>query len=329
MQVRLDLDREAPSLLADLSQMHQIVDNLVNNAIEALGEREGTVLIRTGVQHARRGEVAGLEPGSRLEPGDYVCVEVQDTGVGMSAATQRRMFDPFFTTKFTGRGLGLAAVHGIVRAHHGSIVMHSVEVRGASVRVLLAARTGSAGANDADSGIVRGTGTVLVVDDEELVLMTTKMVIESCGYVVHTANGVGAALEALRSTPSIAAVVLDANMPGASGAASVQELRAIRPTLLILICSGAGDAEIEQTFRNLGVAGSCTRRTRCRSWRRSSPSASPRNSRVCASLGAGPERSDRARNQAGDSQRRRRPWPCNVNTSLPGRPPDCRQFTVQ
>jgi signal transduction histidine kinase len=137
-KVRLELELESGlgQVEADLSQMQQLVLNLTINAGEAIGNREGRVIIRTRSVNVRPGEVSepGFEP---LSPGDYVALEVQDTGVGIDAATRSRIFDPFFTTKFVGRGLGLPASMGIVRSHHGVMRVETEPGRGSRFEVLL------------------------------------------------------------------------------------------------------------------------------------------------------------------------------------------------
>ena len=137
VQVRLDLARGLPLLLADPSQVHQVAANLVLNAVEAIGDASGHVTVRTCQRRVAGSTVAGTDGSVPLPEGDYVVIEVADTGIGMTADVQRRMFDPFFSTKFLGRGLGLAALSGIVRSYHGGIQVHSVPGRGGTrVRVL-------------------------------------------------------------------------------------------------------------------------------------------------------------------------------------------------
>jgi len=143
--ISLDLDPELPGIRADRGQMHQVVMNLLINATEAIGERGGSVELRTGVLESgegRKGEMEALD----LPPGKYVFLEVCDTGLGMDAATKAKIFEPFFTTKFTGRGLGLAAVSGIVRGHEGAIKVISSPGKGSCFRVLLPAEVSAGNA---------------------------------------------------------------------------------------------------------------------------------------------------------------------------------------
>ncbi len=134
IEFRLDLASNLPPVMADMSQIQQIVTNLALNAVEAIGDRPGTVTVRTAVKHLEEGAAAAW---GRIHDGDYVAVIVEDTGCGMDHATRRRIFEPFFTTKFMGRGLGLAAVGGIVRSLGGAVVVRSEVGRGTAVEVLI------------------------------------------------------------------------------------------------------------------------------------------------------------------------------------------------
>ena len=138
--LRCDLPAHLPSIEADAAQLRQVIMNLITNASEALNEGSGTISISTGQITCHRAYLADLDAGANLAEGDYVFLEVSDTGCGMDADTRARMFEPFFTTKFPGRGLGLAAVLGIVRAHHGAVKVRSEPERGASVTILFPVR---------------------------------------------------------------------------------------------------------------------------------------------------------------------------------------------
>ena len=257
VRLRLELERDLPLLLADPSQMHQVADNLIKNGMEAIGESTGTVTVRTGRQQVASQSVPGIEPGSRLPPGEYVFLEVQDTGEGMTPESRLRMFDPFFTTKFTGRGLGLAAAHGIVRQHGGTFLVHSTVGRGTSIRVLLALssnrRSSSRPVGKRES--LRGTGTILVIDDEQLVRTAIQSMLDGLGYQVILASSGALGIELLRANPQIVAVVLDVTMPEMDGPETLSGLRTVRPDLPVLVCSGQGDTSIEAAFAERGVSG--------------------------------------------------------------------------
>jgi two-component system, cell cycle sensor histidine kinase and response regulator CckA len=138
--VRRNLAAALPAIEADSGQVRQVVINLTKNAADALGDRSGDIDISTGVMWAEAGELPSLQPGRTLCAGIYVYIEVRDNGCGMDAETQARIFDPFFSTKFTGRGLGLAAVLGIMRGHRGSIQVTSKVGEGSIFRVLFPAK---------------------------------------------------------------------------------------------------------------------------------------------------------------------------------------------
>lgn len=257
VQLRLDLDPDLPPLLADRSQLHQVVDNLIKNAIEAIGDRAGIVTVRTGQLRIGGDEYEGIEPGTKLPAGPYLFLEVQDTGAGLSEQDRRQMFDPFFTTKFTGRGLGLAVVQGIVRQHRGAIRVTSVLGRGTAMRVLLstAPLSDPSTPQHEEGEPRRGSETILVVDDEPLVLESFRLGLSALGYRVVVAGGGPHALGVLRAEPKVDAVILDANMPGMNGLETLQAIRKMRSDLPILICSGAGDAATESAFAGHRVAG--------------------------------------------------------------------------
>src|SRR5262249_35126857 len=126
-----------PAIEADATQVRQVVLNLLTNAAEAIGDTGGTIAVRTGIAELDAAALAGTEHGPETQPGTYVWIEVADTGRGMDAATRERIFDPFFSTKFTGRGLGLATVLGLVRAHRGALTVESRPGRGTVFRVFL------------------------------------------------------------------------------------------------------------------------------------------------------------------------------------------------
>jgi len=258
VQVRLDLDKGLPLLLADPSQIQQIVMNLMINAAEAIGEREGVVQVRTGPQTVRTEALPDLYLKEPVAPGNYVFLEVQDNGSGMDEQTMQRIFDPFFTTKFTGRGLGLAAVLGIVRQQHGAIQLRSVLGRGTSFRVLLSVNEKPPAplAVNAEAEELRGSGTVLVLDDEELIRSFCKSALEPYGYRVILAQDGPEAIGLFQeNADQIGLVLLDSGMPEMDGSQTLDRLREIRPDVPILVCSGFGDVEVGARFAGKKIAG--------------------------------------------------------------------------
>ena len=239
-RVHYQLTANLPAVQADVAQLRQVIMNLVTNASDALEDREGEVYVRTGTEQRREvvSEVCGPVP---LPPGPYAFLEVADDGCGMNEETKNRVFEPFFTTKFTGRGLGLAAVLGIVRGHKGAISVQSAPGGGTTFRVLLPASSSTVGASEAATGAVlkRGVGLVLLVDDEEAVRGLARRVLERGGYqVLEAANGEDALSALADHRASVRAVVLDLTMPGLGGEATLQRIRRDNPDLPVIVSSG-------------------------------------------------------------------------------------------
>jgi len=153
--LRYDCDPKLPLIHGDSTQLHQVIMNLITNASEAIGEQQGTITLSTSTVSADREYLSATYLDDDLPVGEYVSLEVSDTGCGMDEETQSRIFDPFFTTKFAGRGLGLAAVLGIVRGHKGALKVYSEVGHGTTVKVLLPAV--AADVTDARDG---GTGSL-------------------------------------------------------------------------------------------------------------------------------------------------------------------------
>ncbi|HTQ57063.1 MAG TPA: PAS domain S-box protein [Bryobacteraceae bacterium] len=241
---RLELDEGLPCIEADAAQVRQIAMNLITNAAEAIGDRGGLIVISTGVIDADRAYLAGTWFDDQLPAGRYVYLEVRDTGCGMTPETQARIFDPFFTTKFTGRGLGLAAVIGIVRAHHGALKVSSEKGVGSTFRLLFPAsgKKEETQAADAVGTPAEGRGTVLVVDDERGMRHLARAILEQHGYRVLTAGDGGEAIEVFRRhAAQVAVVVLDLTMPVMHGEDVAAELLKIRPGVPVVLSSGYGE----------------------------------------------------------------------------------------
>ena len=255
----LDLASSLPAVLADETQMQQIVMNLVINASEALGEHAGAVHVSTGVVRVDRAWIARAHLASDLPDGEYVFLEVADTGSGMTPEVQARIFDPFFTTKFTGRGLGLAAVLGIVRGHHGAIRLQSAPGQGTTLQVLLPRADGPAEpatAGAADAGTWHGAGRVLVVDDEKTVRQIAARLLEALGFEVQLAvDGEDGIAQFAAAPDSFRAVLLDLTMPRMDGEKTFRELRVCRPGICVLMMSGFSEQEIATRFAGSGLAG--------------------------------------------------------------------------
>jgi PAS domain S-box-containing protein len=256
--VSFDLDPDLPAIEADRGQVQQVFMNLALNAAEAIGSRDGLISISTGVEDVDE-RYRLLHPGTEvLVPGQYIRLEVRDTGCGMDEATQAKIFDPFFSTKFVGRGLGLAAVAGILRGHKGAITVSSAPGKGSCFTVLFPAseRAALAMAARAPEAGLSGKGTVLVVDDEPVVRGMAEKVLERHGYTVLVADSGQAAINILRRHPGdIALVLLDLSMPYMNGEEVLPELRKIRPDLKVVVSSGYSEAETMALFKGQQVSG--------------------------------------------------------------------------
>jgi CheY-like chemotaxis protein len=235
--------------------------NLVINAAEAVGDKgSGAVIARTGAQSVdeaciREFELDAAGGASGLSPGRYVYLEVIDTGIGMDEATKARIFDPFFTTKFTGRGLGLAAALGIVRSHKGALSVSSLPGAGSAFRVLFPAVAAEIVLPEEPADArEKVSGTVLVVDDEDVVRRAVKAALEGRGFEVMVAENGREAIELLRKNGDhISLVLLDLTMPVMSGEETLQHLREIRANVPVLISSGYSEAEARRRMGNMGA----------------------------------------------------------------------------
>ncbi|MEZ4384453.1 MAG: response regulator [Nannocystaceae bacterium] len=253
------LDADVPLVDGDASQLRQVVMNLIVNAADAIGDDVGTVTMRSGTMFVDRGVIdAGLASPRAVE-GDYVFVEVEDTGCGIDAPTLARIFDPFFTTKSTGRGLGLAGVRAIVAEHGGVLLVSSQPGLGTVFRVLLPVSerrrdvTGAAAA--ASAGSIAGV-RVLVVDDEAIIRRVVARLLSSRGAEVICAADGHEALEILSEDPRpFDCVVLNVSMPFISGIDVAAEINVTHPDLPVLLISGYSATDIERRAAELSIAG--------------------------------------------------------------------------
>jgi PAS domain S-box-containing protein len=242
VELHYDLADNLPPVQADKVQLQQVVMNLITNAAEAIGTQVGTITLETRVsRNAGREPIEGLQ-GDPLAPGEYVRITVSDTGTGMDTATLRRIFEPFFTTKFTGRGLGLAAVLGIVRGHHGALSVTSAPGQGTVFSVYLPVAPGrveTASEVEAPVASAARSGTILLVDDEEYVRRLAERALTRRGYRVLLANDGAEAVEAFRKERrNIDLVVLDLTMPVMDGRQAMEAIRAIDPSVKVVLSSG-------------------------------------------------------------------------------------------
>jgi PAS domain S-box-containing protein len=247
-KVRLvyDFADDLPPVEGDPTQIQQVALNLITNASEAIGDAPGTIHVRTGSAELDRDTLKRGLSAPEPVPGVYVWLEVEDTGEGMDEATRTRIFDPFFTTKFTGRGLGLSTVLGIMRGHEGAIRIVSMPGEGTRFRAMFPAGRGVLErkevrpARTADSS----GGTVLLVDDEAPVRKVGRKMLEKLGHDVITANDGREGLELYRARRAeIACVVLDMTMPEMGGDECLRELRKIDPGVSVVVTSGYDEAD--------------------------------------------------------------------------------------
>lgn len=260
----MELDRNLPLIMADSGQIQQVVMNLITNAYEAIGDNAGSITLSTGVRDFDQTTLNASRLESKLTAGCYVWMQVSDTGCGMDDATLQKLFDPFFTTKFTGRGLGMSAVLGIINAHNGAFLVETAPKAGTTIRVLfpVADRQASDQAGSepvpvaADSEIVRQTGMILIVDDEESIREITVAMLESLGFTALTASSGVEALEIYRHhRENICMVILDQSMPDMDGVTTFKGLMKIDPEIKVMLASGYSEVEIAERYHGLGLAG--------------------------------------------------------------------------
>ncbi|MEI6306660.1 MAG: response regulator, partial [Deltaproteobacteria bacterium] len=255
--MRLNLANKLPLFEGDATQIRQIIMNLVINASEAIGDENGVIAVSTGLTECDQTYLSKTWLYDRLKEGTYVYFEIADTGCGMSHETLSKIFDPFFTTKFTGRGLGMAAVLGIVRGHKGAMEVYSEPDKGTTFKILLPATGKSAeGLSHVNlSENWRGTGTVLLVDDEETVRDIGTEMLKELGFEVITAVDGRHAVELFNCNPDIKFVILDLTMPQMDGEQCFRELIQIKPDVKVLMSSGFNEQEVTQKFTGKGLSG--------------------------------------------------------------------------
>ena len=237
-----DLAEDLPAVMADATQLGQIVMNLITNASEALADGSGTITVRTGRRYCDAEYLSSSYVDDELPPGEYVFLDVIDTGSGMDRSTRDRMFDPFFSSKATGRGLGLAAVLGIIRGHGGAVHVDTSPGAGTTMTVLLPP-CATPVEESLDTGEwetpTPGAGSIMVVDDEAPVRSLTEKALEGAGYLVFTASDGREAVEFFREYQNaIDLVLLDVTMPKMDGRETFAHLEEINPEVKVILMSG-------------------------------------------------------------------------------------------
>jgi len=258
-----------PGFEGDITQIRQVIMNLITNASEALNEKSGVISISTGVVEYKNKNISDLkECVSQIEVenknlnGTYVYIEVSDTGCGMDDDVKSKIFDPFFTTKFTGRGLGMAAMLGIVRGHNGIIELNSKPKKGTTFRIMFPANLEKAQLlkkqddNKTSESEWQGKGTLLIADDEVTICAIGKYMLEQVGFKVVTAyDGVEAVDIFRKHADEIVCVILDLTMPHLSGEEVFKEINTIKPGVKVILSSGYDEQDAMQSFSGEEIAG--------------------------------------------------------------------------
>jgi PAS domain S-box-containing protein len=257
--LNLHIEKDTPMIEGDPSQIRQVVMNLIINASDAIGELSGVISVSVGATRCDDYYLKTTELFDNLSPGLYTHIEVSDTGCGMDAETQARIFEPFFTTKFLGRGLGLAAVVGIVRTHNGAIKVYSEQGKGTTFKLLFPSLPSNYSNNEDTNGATANTkwtgqGTILLADDEESIRAVAASMLELIGYKVLTAVDGREAIDIYNEKKNeIDIVVLDMTMPHVDGGEAFKEIRRINPDAKVLIASGYSKEDIGARFAGKGV----------------------------------------------------------------------------
>ncbi len=260
IDVEYTLERDLPFFEGDRNQQCQVLMNLVTNAAEAIGDNKGTISVSCGVVEATREDLSRAVVDDKLPAGSYVYLQVSDTGCGMDQETRERIFEPFFTTKFSGRGLGLAALLGIVRSHKGALFMESRAGVGTMFRVLYpcmeSERPNLKTARVSSVPPPQKRCTVLVVDDEEIARDVGAQYLECIGIDVLIAQNGTDALEIFRKkNAEVDCVLLDLSMPGMNGMETYREMRRIKEDVCVILSSGYSEYELKARFGETGISG--------------------------------------------------------------------------
>jgi PAS domain S-box-containing protein len=255
VEIKIEADKEVGHVLADTTQMHQVIMNLCTNAHQAMQGQHGTLTVSVKEEELTNDETETLP--TNIEPGKYVRLTVADTGRGMTADVVERIFDPYFTTKELGEGtgMGLAIVHGIVTSHGGGITVQSEPGKGTAVNVYLPVCPTPTGSEVAkETGVIKGTERILFVDDELQIATLGKRILESLGYTVTLFTDSEEALNAFReNSTNYDLVITDLTMPKLTGEELTKELLAIRDDVPVILCTGFGETLTLDRVRELGV----------------------------------------------------------------------------
>jgi signal transduction histidine kinase/ActR/RegA family two-component response regulator len=259
--IKLDLPPELPLIKGDASQLRQIVMNLIINASEAIGEEQGEIYVSLEKTQVIEGQSEKDHLGQDIPPGWYVCMEISDNGCGMDDDTKQRIFEPFYTTKFTGRGLGLSAVLGIITAHDGVLQLISQPGQGTTFKVYLPTQTGNFVRDESHPEVSssepwQGSGTILLVEDEAQIILIANNMLTMLGFTVIEASNGKEALELYqKNAADISLVVTDMGMPVMDGFELFHELKKLNPELPIIISSGFVNTVVTSRIAREDIAG--------------------------------------------------------------------------
>jgi PAS domain S-box-containing protein len=256
IDIRHEIDPGCGAIVADPTQVHQIIMNLATNSFHAMEDSGG--MLKVDLKQVRMEPDQSLLPG--LTPGEYARLTISDTGIGIEKETMKKIFDPYFTTKATGKGtgLGLSVVQGIVKRCHGDICIYSDPGKGTQIQVYLPIvdREAELIRTDHSDTIQGGTEKILLVDDEIIIARTEQQLLERLGYRVTIRTGSIDALEAFKANPDkFDLVVTDMNMPNMTGVQLTGEIKKIRPEIPIILCTGYSYQINEEKSKALGIQG--------------------------------------------------------------------------
>jgi PAS domain S-box-containing protein len=258
------LAADVPCVIGDASQIRQVVMNLIINAAEAIGDAQGEVRVSLSKKVLNKDGTEKEYLGKIIPYGCYACLEITDTGSGMSDETYNRIFEPFYTTKFTGRGLGMSAVLGIINTHHGALQLSSELGKGTTFKIYLPVQISDCAGEEPLQQVAsvpwKGSGTILLVEDEEQIKLVAKAMLEALGFTVIEASNGKEGLELFqKNAADISMVITDMGMPVMDGYQLFSELKSLRPDLPIIISSGFGDTVVTSRIASEDIAGSISK----------------------------------------------------------------------
>ena len=250
---------ELPGFKGDATQIRQIVMNLVLNGSEAI-ENTGTISVTTSQAELKHPDIDSLTINHNLAPGNYILLEIRDSGCGIENDKIKQIFDPFFTTKFTGRGLGLAAVSGIIRSHNAGLIVESVISKGTTFKIYFPVSGETADPNKQVERkrplFANKNLTVLIADDEKYIRDLTTKMLNISGYRVHLARNGREAIDVFRkNSQEISCILMDLTMPELDGKEALAEIRKIDPEIPIIITSGYCERDIVSKFSDEKISG--------------------------------------------------------------------------